>query len=51
MSAEVNPVAEQEPIGIVISRGPNPDHAPTFFAYVWADDPEPSDVVEAPQAA
>ncbi|HEY4306389.1 MAG TPA: hypothetical protein VGM82_18085 [Gemmatimonadaceae bacterium] len=46
MNAEATAMAEQEPIGIVISRGSHLDHAPTFFAYVWADDPEPSDAVE-----
>lgn len=51
MNAEVTAAGEQEPIGIVISRGPHPDQVPTFFAYVWADDPETSDVSETPQAA
>jgi hypothetical protein len=46
MNAELTTISEQEPIGIVISGGVRPDHAPTFFAYVWADDPEPSDTVE-----
>jgi hypothetical protein len=31
---------EQEPIGIVISRGSRHEPAPTFFAYVWGPDPE-----------
>jgi hypothetical protein len=51
MNAEVTAAGEQEPIGIVISRGPHPDQAPTFYAYVWADDPETSDISETPQAA
>lgn len=51
MNAEVTTVADQEPIGIVISRGPHPEHAPTFFAYVWADDPEAPEITEATQAA
>ena len=50
MNAEVTAVSEQEPIGIVISRGAHLDQAPTFFAYVWADDPEPSDTVEVSTA-
>ena len=51
MNAEVTTVPEQEPIGIVISRGSRPDHTPTFFAYVWADDPETPEIIEATQAA
>jgi len=33
---------EQEPIGIVISRGQSSEPSPRFSAYVWgaADDPE-----------
>ena len=27
-------------MGIVISRGPRNEKAPTFFAYMWAPDPE-----------
>ena len=32
--------AEQEPLGIIISRGPRGDDAPAFSAYVWGPVPE-----------
>lgn len=51
MKAEVTTTSEQEPIGIVISRGPRADQAPMFFSYVWADDPETSDTTEVSTAA
>lgn len=31
---------EQEPVGIVISRGSRAEPAPRFRAYVWAPAPE-----------
>ena len=31
---------DQEPMGIVISRGSRAEHVPTVFAYVWAPAPE-----------
>jgi hypothetical protein len=31
---------EQEPLGIVISRGPRGEEPPRFSAYVWSDTPE-----------
>ena len=31
---------EQEPMGIVISRGTQDEYAPRFSAYMWAPDPE-----------
>jgi hypothetical protein len=34
---------EQEPMGIVISRGPHLEYTPRFSAYVWAPDPEGTD--------
>ena len=37
------PTIDQEPIGIIISRGPAQEHVPTFFAYVWGPDPEPEE--------
>ena len=43
MKGKQKPTAEQEPIGIVISRGPRNEKAPTFFAYMWAPDPEGDD--------
>ncbi len=42
---------EQEPIGIVISRGPSKEQAPTFFAYVWGPDPETPEATSATIAA
>jgi hypothetical protein len=35
---------EQEPVGIVISRGHEPETTPRFSAYVWA--PSPDDELE-----
>jgi len=40
MKAKKKAVAEQEPMGIVISRGSRLEHPPTFSAYIWAPDPE-----------
>ena len=31
---------EQEPLGIVISRGSRTEDVPRFSAYVWSDVPE-----------
>lgn len=36
-------VPEQEPIGIVISRGSRQEDVPRVFAYVWGPAPEPSE--------
>ena len=36
-------VLTQEPVGIVISRGVDPEPTPAMFAYVWAPAPEPTD--------
>ncbi len=33
--------ADQEPMGIVISRGSRQEHVPAVFAYVWGPAPEP----------
>jgi hypothetical protein len=33
-------VEDQEPMGIVISRGSRAEVAPKFLAYVWAQAPE-----------
>ena len=43
MKGKQKPTAEQEPMGIVISRGPRNEKAPTFYAYMWAPDPEGDD--------
>lgn len=51
MKAKQKPAVEQEPIGIVISRGPRTDKAPTFSAYMWAPDPEGTEEVAEPQLA
>jgi len=32
--------AEQEPLGIIISRGTRSEAPPAFFAYVWGPVPE-----------
>ena len=38
------PTLFDEPVGIVISRGREPETTPRFSAYVWA--PYPGDVIE-----
>ena len=38
------PTPFDEPVGIVISRGREPETTPCFSAYVWA--PYPGDVIE-----
>jgi hypothetical protein len=43
--------AEQEPMGIVISRGPRNEQPPTFYAYMWAPDPEGTEDVSEPKVA
>ena len=43
MNETTNVELEQEPIGIVISRGTRLEHVPSVFAYVWASAPEISD--------
>jgi hypothetical protein len=40
MKAKTTDASEQEPIGIVISRGPRLEPTPALFAYVWAPAPE-----------
>jgi hypothetical protein len=34
------PTRNEEPVGIVISRGREPETTPRFSAYVWAPYPE-----------
>ena len=48
--AEIN---EQEPIGIIISRGSRAEEPPRFSAYVWGPVPstEPLPAEEKPVAA
>jgi len=36
-------VLTSEPVGIVISRGADPEPSPAMFAYMWAPDPEPTE--------
>jgi hypothetical protein len=41
---------EQEPVGIIISRGSRDEATPRFSAYVWGpipDEPEPASVEAA----
>ena len=38
------PTPFDEPVGIVISRGHEPETTPRFSAYVWA--PYPGDVID-----
>ena len=35
-------IIEQEPLGIIISRGSRAEAAPRFWAYVWGPAPEPT---------
>jgi hypothetical protein len=51
MKATTSNVADEEPIGIVISRGSRVEHAPKFFAYVWGPAPENPKEVREVQAA
>jgi len=44
-------VLTQEPVGIVISRGADPEPGPAMFAYMWAPAPEPADEALEPQVA
>ena len=43
MIAEQTPALDEEPMGIVISCGPEGEEAPAVFEYVWGPAPEPSD--------
>jgi hypothetical protein len=40
-----------EPMGIVISRGPSVEEAPTFAAYIWSAEPEAAEPAATAQAA
>ena len=37
---------EQEPIGIIITRGSEIEEEPRFLAYVWCQEPDESPAVE-----
>ena len=41
MSKALQQQVEQEPMGIVISRGSRAEATPRFCAYVWGPAPEP----------
>ncbi|HEY4216322.1 MAG TPA: hypothetical protein VGM67_04255 [Gemmatimonadaceae bacterium] len=43
MNTAISNELDQEPIGIVISRGSRHEHTPSVFAYVWAPAPEVPD--------
>jgi hypothetical protein len=43
MKQDRGAVVEQEPIGIVISRGSREEAAPRFLAYVWGPAPDDLD--------
>jgi hypothetical protein len=43
--------AEEEPIGIVISRGIAGELRPSVFAYVWSAPPQVAGTSEPPEAA
>lgn len=50
MKAEAT-VLTSEPVGIVISRGVDPEPAPAMFAYIWAPAPEPTEEPRKPKVA
>jgi hypothetical protein len=48
MIVEQTPVLAEEPIGIVISCGPEGEEAPAVFEYCWGPAPEsPEDALES----
>jgi len=51
MKGHSNSGPEQEPIGIVISRGSRQEDAPRVFAYVWGPAPEPNEEVHETKVA
>jgi len=51
MSNVIKQQIEQEPIGIVISRGSRQEDVPRVFAYVWGPAPEPSEEVRESKVA
>jgi hypothetical protein len=50
MKAKATNSADQEPMGIVISRGSTLDYVPKVLAYVWAPAPETGDEALKPNA-
>lgn len=51
MKGPANNQLDQEPIGIVISRGSRKEHVPVVSAYVWGPVPEPTDEPRETKAA
>ena len=51
MKAKKKTAPEQEPMGIVISRGSRLEQVPTFSAYIWAPDPEEKENEVEPKVA
>ncbi|MFI5229405.1 MAG: hypothetical protein ACHQWU_10070 [Gemmatimonadales bacterium] len=51
MKAKLPAAADQEPVGIVISRGSRQEQVPAVFAYVWGPAPEPADAVHETKVA
>ena len=43
MKRSLKSLAEQEPVGIVISRGTRHEDVPVVWAYIWGPAPEPGD--------
>ena len=41
MKTSVRTSGDEEPVGIVISRGSRAEPAPRFVAYIWGPAPEP----------
>jgi hypothetical protein len=51
MKASAKNAVEQEPIGIVISRGSRHEHVPVVSAYVWGPVPEATEEPRETKAA
>lgn len=42
-------IIDQEPLGIIISRGPRAEETPRLSAYIWGPVPTPEVPVETPK--
>ena len=51
MKSKLAAAADQEPVGIVISRGSRQEQVPAVFAYVWGPAPEPAEEVRETRVA
>ena len=51
MKAKPKEASEQEPVGIVISRGTRHEDVPVFWAYIWGPAPEPAETAKEPKVA